>query len=284
MAAKPTILLTGATGYLGHHVRAVCARRALPVVTVGRSGCDLQVDLADPDSVARLVAQLGTESVLHAGAMTSVAACEADPARAERVNVVATRLLAAAAGARLLLVSTDLVFDGRAGPYAPDAEPRPLSVYGRTKLAAERVVLAAGARVVRVPLLFGPSFDGRRGASDMVLSALREQRPLTLFTDELRSPLHVADAAARLLDLLLAPDTPPLTHLPGPEHLTRAELGLRICAEHGLDPRALTFAPSTDPLRPKDVRLVSNSGGLESDPNRPEFRGLGSDSNPPIRG
>jgi dTDP-4-dehydrorhamnose reductase len=256
MAGKPTILLTGATGYLGHALVAAAASRGLRLRTAGRAGCDVELDLDDPASVEACAAGLGDALLLHAGALASIAACEADPARAERIHVAATRILAAAAGARLLLVSTDLVFDGTRAPYAPQAPPRPCSEYGRSKARAEAAALAAGARVVRLPLLYGPSFDGRRGATDMIRTAHEQRRPLTLYTDEYRTPLRVDLAAERLLDRLSTPGGPAVVHLPGPERLSRAELGRRWCAEQRIDASWIEFAPCRDPLRPRDVSLL----------------------------
>src|SRR5436305_6422990 len=113
-----------------------------------------------------------------------MAECHRDPARARRVNVGGTATLAelaAKAGARLVLVSTDLVFDGEHAPYREADPPRPLSAYGRSKAEAEAAVLAVPrAAVARVSLLFGASLAGRPSFFDEQAAALRARRPVTL--------------------------------------------------------------------------------------------------------
>ena len=151
-------------------------------------------------------------------------------------------------------MSTDLVFDGLRAPYGPHDSPRPLSVYGSTKVDGEQAVLAAGGTVVRVPLLIGPSHDGRRGATDMLRAAIQAGRRLDLFTDEFRTPLHAVDAARGLVDVLLDGATG-IFHLAGHERLSRWELAQRFCALHGLPAESLNPARSRDPGRPADVSL-----------------------------
>src|SRR5690606_24245498 len=201
------VLLTGATGYLGRYLVEQSRAPARPgepgleVRTAGRAGCDHAVDLAVRSAIAPLVDAVRPDVVLHAGAVSSIAACEAAPGIAQAVNVHATAELCARAPA-VVYVSTDLVFGGDRAPYGVRDPVRPLSVYGRSKAAGEEAVLAsARGVVVRVPLLFGRSFDGRRGATDMIRAAAADDREVTLFVDEFRTPLHVADAAALLLSL-----------------------------------------------------------------------------------
>src|SRR5207302_4863142 len=111
--------------------------------------------------------------------------------------------LAAQGGARLLFVSTDLVFDGEHAPYREGDRPAPLSVYGRSKAAAEAAVRAVPRGVVaRVSLLFGPTVVGRPSFFDDQVAALRGRRPLTLFEDEWRTPLDYSTAARALLGVL----------------------------------------------------------------------------------
>jgi len=252
---QPRILLTGASGFLGHPLADELRRRGLRFVSAGRAGCDVHLDLADPDSIPAALGGTPADLVIHAAALASPAACEANPARADAVNHVASRRLAEWAGGRIVLVSTDLVFDGTAARYAREAPATPLGAYARSKARAEEAVRAAGGVVVRVPLLFGPSFDGRRGVTDMIRSAAGS---LPLFTNEFRTPLHAADAARGLVELALARSGPGTLHLAGPERVSRYELGRRFLAASGLAGPRLDPVECTDPLRPRDVSLVSD--------------------------
>lgn len=250
--------VTGASGYLGHAVLAA-AGDGRAVVRAGRGdGCEVALDLDRPDAAAAALRAARPAVVLHLAAMSRMADCERDPDAARRANAVAAGALAVAArevGARFVHVSTDLVFGGDAAPYAADATPQPRSVYGRSKADGERAVLDAGGVVVRVPLLFGPSFDGRRGATDMLRAALRDQRAVALFVDEFRTPLHVADAARLLWTIADLPAVGSVLHLAGPERVSRHELGERFRAIAGLTALEIDALPNPDPTRPADVSL-----------------------------
>jgi dTDP-4-dehydrorhamnose reductase len=252
----PRILVTGATGFLGPFVVAALRAAGVEVATVARRSGDVAVDLTAPGMVAAVAEALAPTRVVHLAARSRLAECEADPALARAVNADLPAQLAERFGPALLCVSTDLVFDGRGAPYAATAAVGPLSVYGATKAEGEERVLRAGGRVVRLPLLFGPDAEGR-GASAMVRAAIAVRRPVSLYTNEYRTPLHAADAAMALAGLALGDDGPPLVHLAGPERCSRWELGLWLCQQHGLDAAFLRPVECLDPLRPRDVSLVA---------------------------
>jgi len=258
----PRVLVTGAGGLLGPWVVADLRRRGLDVWTVGRSAGDVVADLCAPGMVDAVLEATAPEVVVHLAALSRIADCAADPQRAMRCNAVLPGELAARLGPRCIAVSTDLVFDGRAAPYAPTAPLAPLSVYGSSKAAGEERVLAHGGNVVRLPLLFGPDGAGR-GATAMVRDAILAGRTVTLFTNEYRTPLHCLDAAAMLAGLVLEllegtlPRAPRLLHFAGPERCSRWELGRRLCAQHGLPAALLRPVECTDPTRPRDVSLVT---------------------------
>lgn len=269
------ILLTGATGHLGPYVLRELRGRGLPALGWRRDAggrlFDLpirQVDVSDAQAVARAWSEEPPTHVLHAAALSAIADCYRDPAAAERINVAGTRHLAEHArrfGARLLFVSTDLVFDGAKGDYTETDVPRPLSIYARSKLAAETVVAdLPQALIVRVSWLLGPKLVGPPRFLDDLLAKLRAGQPVRLFTDEYRSVLPLTWAARALVDALLS-DATGLLHLGGPERISRYELGLRL-AEQLQVPMELVEGcqqadvPAPEP-RPRDVSLSSQRWG-----------------------
>jgi dTDP-4-dehydrorhamnose reductase len=266
------LLLTGASGQLGGYLLQTLAGGADEVIAwSGQHGGTLlghllhPVDLADPSAVADGFAAAQPEVVLHAGAWARVADCWQDPEQARRVNVDGTATLcslAEQAGARVVFVSTDMVFDGEHAPYREEDVPAPLSVYGRTKAEAEGVVQQRAENVVvRVSLLVGPSVVGRPSYYDEQLQTLREGRPLKLFVDEWRTPLGL-DEAARALLAIARSDVRGVLHVGGSERLSRLDMGRRLAAEGGL-PEALLVPIRRDDLpgrepRPRDVSLDSS--------------------------
>ena len=153
------VLLTGATGQLG---QALIASRpeGVELVPLGRG----DLDLADANACRQLVRQHQPDWLLNAGAYTAVDRAEGEADLAMAVNADAPQAFAealAATGGRLLQVSTDFVFNGQQGsPYRPDQAPEPLGVYGTSKAAGERAVLAAlepgRARILRTSWVYGP--------------------------------------------------------------------------------------------------------------------------------
>src|SRR5439155_1040800 len=141
-----------------------------------------RVDLTDPAAVTAAFRAAGPDAILHAAAVARVDECRRDPDRARRINTDGSQRLAelaADAGARLVLVSTDLVFDGERGHYREADPPNPLTVYGRTKADAEAAVLAVPrTAAARLSLLFGPCLTGRTSFFDRMLDAVRHGRPV----------------------------------------------------------------------------------------------------------
>jgi dTDP-4-dehydrorhamnose reductase len=260
----PFVFLTGGTGYLGHEIVACLEEAHIEHRAIGRQeGIDLLTPFELDERWDAMLRATGRDVILiHAAALSRWRECEETPDLAWRANTEATGALASVLhrhGGRMVYVSTDLVFDGEHAPYAEDAPPRPASIYGKSKAGGEQAVLAGGrGLVVRIPLLFGPSFDGKRGASDPVLAALREGREIRLFVDEWRTPLAVRDAAARLVSLAGDETAIGIRHCPGPERLSRYDLGRRIAEEAGLDPSRIIAASRLELAgapRPADCSL-----------------------------
>jgi dTDP-4-dehydrorhamnose reductase len=167
------------------------------------------VDLADAAAVARLFAEQGPFSgAIHTAAFTAVDLAEEKEAEALRANESATRVLAeACARARipLVAVSTDFVFDGEGRrPYREDDPVRPLSAYGRTKLAGERAALAAhpeGTRIVRTQWLYGPRGKHFPGT---IRELSRTRKELKVVNDQIGSPTTTLELAPALWDVLLS--------------------------------------------------------------------------------
>ncbi len=210
-AEAPTVV-TGARGRLGRALMAHLVSAGAPVVAWDRPAYDLD----SADAAAALVARDRPKIVIHCAAWTDVDGCARDPETAMRRNARAVRELAeatAAAGARLVLVSTNEVFDGSrtdGRPYREDDPVEPPNAYGASKLAGERAAVVAFGRagrsadlwVIRTAWLFGP------GAPDFptkILAAADRLPPgeaLPMVADEVGSPTYAPDLAAALLELI----------------------------------------------------------------------------------
>jgi dTDP-4-dehydrorhamnose reductase len=171
-----------------------------------------------------------TDLVLHAAAWTDVDGAEADPAAVEAVNVFGTRNVVAL-GAPVAYFSTDYVFDGtKREPYLESDEPRPLSVYGRSKLAGEREVREGW--IVRSSWLFG--WTGKNFVRTM-LELGGERDEVSVVADQVGCPTYVAHLAEATRELLSLPGG--VWHVAAEGECTWAEFAQAIFEEAGLDCR-----------------------------------------------
>jgi dTDP-4-dehydrorhamnose reductase len=197
-----------------------------PADTVALARRDL--DLRDGAAVAARLAAHAPAAVLNAAADQRVDAAEDDPAEAVAVNALAVATLARACrslGAVLVHVSTDYVFDGRAGrPYHEDDPPHPAGVYARSKVAGELLAQALAPRhaIVRTAGLYAAGGSAQKGGSfvDRVLASAREGKRLRIVADQVTAPTwarDVATALARLVPRLVRDQAPS-----GVYHVTNA--------------------------------------------------------------
>lgn len=242
------VLVTGLAGYLGRAVADRARAQGLPVSGTTHTHAapgGVRVDVRDPDAVDAALIAAQPDLVVH------TAYRQDDPATC-RDGALHVARAARRVGARLVHVSTDLVFSGGLGrPYREEDPVDPVTAYGVAKAEAEGLVLAAdpGALVVRTSLLFGG--PDRPGPQER----LALDPAATFFTDERRSPIEVTALAADLL-ALAATDARGLLHRGGDEDLDRLALARRLAAACGRDPGELRGAPGP-PGRPKDCRLDS---------------------------
>jgi dTDP-4-dehydrorhamnose reductase len=193
------ILITGGRGQLGRELQQ--ALSAETVLALGRQ----ELDITDAAAVGRAIGQFRPQVVIHAAAYTDTAGCEAQPEVAMRVNGEGTRQVALAcrqAGAAMLHVSTNEVFDGQKGePYLESDEPKPINAYGRSKLAGERYVQSILDRfyIVRTAWLYAA---GGNNFPTKVLRVAANEGELRFVTDEVATPTWARDLAQAIVGLI----------------------------------------------------------------------------------
>lgn len=217
------------------------------------------LELSDLPAVEQAFAADPPDLIIHSAAMSRADECARDPAGAWLHNVDVTRGLSRLASDRgFLLLSTDLVLDGRKGNYVEEDPVNPPHVYGETKAEAERIVLANPRHaVVRAALNLGRSASGNRAFNEQMRAALTAGRTLSLFTDEFRSPI-ATPVVARAVWELARQDVGGLFLLGGAERVSRWEIGRALLARWGELRGAIQPASIRDyqgPPRPADLSL-----------------------------
>jgi len=226
------ILVTGAGGMLGREVVAAAAARGLDCVGLGHG----ELDITDEGAVRAAVREHAPATIVNCAGWTGVDSAEMHEAQALAINRDGTALLAGAAtatGARLIHVSTDYVFDGRATrPYVESDPTGPSTAYGRTKLAGERVALAASPRhaVARTAWIFGV---GRSNFVTFVLEQAAAGRQIHAFTDQFGCPTFSVHLAEKLLDLA-AQERGGIFHEAAGGHCSRHQFAQEILAQAGV--------------------------------------------------
>lgn len=277
------VVITGASGFVGAHLVLGLSGAGYDVVAVGGSrDCPERVklaashtgngDLANLAACERLVREHEPDIVIHAAAIADMAHCEEDPSAASRSNVDATANLLVATRSRrcgVVVISTDLVFDGCSAPRRPfteDDTPLPRSVYAQTKRQAEHLAFAEFPRaiVLRICLAYGPPVGEITGPLGWLYHAIIGGEAVNLFTDEWRTPLYIADlslVANTLVERFGATRSwpLPLLHVSGRSRVNRFDFGCLLANEFGRDVsniRAATRSMYPGRVhRPEDVSL-----------------------------
>ena len=208
---KLKILITGAKGLVGQALGEHCSASGDEVFGYDHEA----LDIGNAEVVESVIAARRPEAVINCAAWTDVDGCETNPEKAERVNALGPENLANAtrdAGALLITISTDYVFDGaKEGFYTQRDQPQPISVYGQYKLEGERRAQLANARtiVVRSGYIFGPG--GKNFLSNIVTWA-KNGKKLKAIRDYWGTPTYGVDLAVRLRELA-ALDLPGIYHV-----------------------------------------------------------------------
>lgn len=222
--------VTGAGGLIGH---AAVQAAALPPGWEAIALTRADLELADAAAVATRFHADRPEAIIHCAALSRSPDCQRDPALARLWNVEVTRRLAALASEiPFVLLSTDLVFDGKWGNYREADAVGPLSVYAETKVEAEAVVRGNPRHlVVRTSLNHGESPTGNRAFNEEIVAAWRAGRSLRLFVDEFRNPI-AATVTARAVWELMERGATGIVHVAGAEKLSRWEIGVALAERH----------------------------------------------------
>lgn len=223
--------ITGAGGLIGNYFVQTAPQFGAEWNVLGLTRA--QLDLTDYNSVRRKFQHDKPQLIIHCAAQSKVPACHADPKLAWKLNVDVTENLASlAAEIQFIFFSTDLVFDGRKGNYVETDETNPVSVYGETKVAAEKIVLQNPRHtIVRTSMNCGNSPTGDRGFSDELRQSWIRGETSKLFTDEFRCPMF-AGVTCRAIWELAEKNVGGIFHIAGAERMSRLQIGELIAAQY----------------------------------------------------
>jgi len=255
------ILVTGSNGFLGHRLVASLRLRTdveLIATSLGpdrRSDTEgylyVPLDVTSEQAVQEVCGRYRPDAIIHTAAITQVDQAEQQPARCRRLNVGAVAHLVSACaryGIHLLQLSTDFVFDGLSGPYAESDPVSPISVYGWSKAAAEKLLSDSEISwaVVRTILVYGQEVPG--GRSNIVQWAtkvLQSGSPVQVVNDQYRTPTFVEDLAQACIEIALRKEQG-IFHISGEEEVSIFELVGHVAQHLGLSMEKVQSVNSSD--------------------------------------
>lgn len=259
------VLITGTNGLLGQKLVELLVQKGdYQVIATARGANRLPfregyvyhpLDVTDRDQVHRLMQESGPDYVIHTAAMTNVDQCESEQEACWRLNVDAVQYLVEACRATdtfFLHLSTDFIFDGADGPYDEEAAPNPISFYGESKLAAERLLLDSSIRwaVARTVLVYGIAHDMSR--SNIILwvkKSLEEGKTIKVVDDQWRTPTLAEDLATGCY-LIVKHEAEGIFNVSGKDLLTPFEMAHQTADYFGLDKSFITRADSSTFTQP----------------------------------
>lgn len=267
-----TVLVTGALGMLGYRAAQQLSRnyRVVRWDIANPAGLNLpfeieNLDLTDFESTAKAIIDLKPHAVVHTAAMINVDQCEQEPEKAHFLNSEMTANIAQAVnkiGGRLVYISTDAVFDGQKdGPYIETDTVNPLNIYGHSKLAGEKAVLTANTcNTVLRTNIYGWNIQAKTSFAEWVYYALKEGKPLSMFTDVFYSPIYTG-CFAECIQAVIDKEIYGLNHAAGAEHCSKYDFAIKVAETFNLDASLIEPALLEDAnlkaTRNKNMRLDS---------------------------
>lgn len=232
-------------------------------------------DMEDPNAVAKLWDKYRFRLLIHCGGSCRLKSCQLDPEMARRVNVLSVKNMIAQTikhDAQVIHLSIDLVFSGRDSPadpnwggYVESDRTDPVTVYGATMVEAEGVVgqQRPDASILRISLPMGISFNGHAGAVDWIASRFKQNKPATLYFDEVRTPTYT-DCLNRLFERVIESRPAGIFHAGGPRRLSLYEIAQIVNLVGGYDPQLLQGCPRIDagPIPPRAGNVSLDSSKL----------------------
>ncbi len=254
-----TIILTGSNGLLSQKlIDKLSSRTAVELIATSQGpnrypsseGYTYEsLDIMDEERMRALFDLYQPTELINCAAMTHVDKCEQDKEKCWDLNVRAVEIMARVCkefGVRMIHLSTDFIFDGEDGPYEERDTPNPISYYGESKLAGEKVLEESGIQyaIARTMLVYGVVWDMSR--SNLVLwarKALSNEQKINVVNDQFRSPTLAEDLAEGCI-LIAMKDKTGVYHISGPDTLSIVEMVYEVADHFGLERDLITEVDS----------------------------------------
>jgi len=235
------ILITGAFGQLGHALQSVLSKKTnYELICTGRKVKKGQkaipLDIRNQVALKELINTTAPDILINLAAMTNVDACELNPKLAGEINVAGIEHICDSFKGKIIHLSTDYVFDGTSGPYKEDDSPNPISIYGKTKLASEHILLEKDIKnlVIRGNVLYDYSPHTSASFLNWVVSSLKGNQEIKVVKDQFNNPTWTR-SMSDIIELSIENDLEGIIHWGDSEHISRFEFAKLIAKKFSLN-------------------------------------------------
>tara|TARA_B100000212_G_scaffold82915_1_gene59906 strand:+ start:61 stop:930 length:870 start_codon:yes stop_codon:yes gene_type:complete len=235
------ILITGAFGQLGHSLQSVLSKKSnYELVCTGRkikkSQEGIPLDIRNQVALKEIINTTAPDILINLAAMTNVDACELNPKLAGEINVAGLEHICNSFKGKIIHLSTDYVFDGTSGPYKEDDPLNPISIYGKTKLASEHILLEEDTKhlVIRGNVLYDYSPHTSASFLNWVVSSLKGNQEIKVVEDQFNNPTWTR-SMSDIIELSIENDLEGIIHWGDSEHISRFEFAKLIAKKFSLN-------------------------------------------------
>ena len=235
------ILITGAFGQLGHALQSIPSKKSnYELICTGRKikkgQKGIPLDIRNQVALKELINTTAPDILINLAAMTNVDACELNPKLAGEINVAGLEHICDSYKGKIIHLSTDYVFDGTSGPYKEDDPLNPISVYGKTKLASEHILLEKDIKnlVIRGNVLYDYSPHTSASFLNWVVSSLKGNQEIKVVKDQFNNPTWTR-SMSDIIELSIENDLEGIIHWGDSVHISRFEFAKLIAKKFSLN-------------------------------------------------
>ena len=235
------ILITGAFGQLGHSLQSVLSKKSnYELICTGRrikKGQEgIPLDIRNQVALKEIINTTDPDILINLASMTNVDACELNPKLAGEINVAGLQHICDSFKGKIIHLSTDYVFDGTSGPYKEDDPLNPISIYGKTKLASEHILLEKNIKnlVIRGNVLYDYSPHTSASFLNWVVSSLKNNQEIKVVEDQFNNPTWTR-SMSDIIELSIENDLEGIIHWGDSVHISRFEFAKLIAKKFSLN-------------------------------------------------
>jgi len=259
-------LITGAFGQLGSAVskhlsndfEIIRTGRRIPVDETG-----IVMDVRNQIYITEVIDATEPNLIINLAALTSVDGCELNPNLAKEINIAGVQHLCDVFDGKIIHLSTDYVFDGENGPYSEEDDVNPISVYGETKLASERILLNHNSNhlIIRGNVIYDDAPNTQASFLNWVVNSLKDKQEIRVVDDQVNNPTWT-NSMADIIALCIEKDLSGIVHWGDADLLNRFEFAKKVAKKYDLDAKLIKPIPTEELKQPAPRPLNS---GLKSD-------------------